>query len=104
MYPNVPIFVTGDYNNYYDSDYLKYLFEGLSMESGMLVAEQGDGTESFSHPLGTLEGLKRTPAIDHIGVTTDLCDVKLHRVIFDDIIAKGSDHSPRFIDVKLKSK
>lgn len=103
-YPTTPIFLTGDYNAYYTEPQVQLLFEGLSMESGMLVAEQGDGTESFSHPLGTLEGLKRTPAIDHIGVTTDLCDVKLHRVIFDDIIAKGSDHSPRFIDVKLKSK
>lgn len=103
MYPNVPIFVTGDYNNYYDSDYLKYLFEGLSMESGMVVAEVGDGLGLWNHALGSMEPVQpdRT-AIDHASVTTDLVDVKLHRVLRDPELAKCSDHCPMFIDVKHK--
>lgn len=102
MYPNVPIFVTGDYNNWYTSDYFKYLFEGLSMTSGMLVAEQSDGFECWNHPLNVTECPKKMTAIDHASVTTDLVDVKLHRILLDEELAKTSDHCSIFIDVMEK--
>ena len=102
MYPSVPIFVTGDYNNYHTSDYFKYLFEGLSMTSGMLVAEKSDGLMCWNHALGSTECPKKATAIDHASVTTDLCDVKHHRILLDEELAKSSDHCPMFIDVKEK--
>ena len=102
MYPSVPIFVTGDYNNYHTSDYFKYLFEGLSMTSGMLVAEKSDGLMCWNHALNSTECPKKATAIDHASVTTDLCDVKLHRILLDEELAKSSDHCPMFIDVKEK--
>ena len=82
---------------------MQVLFDGLSMTSGMLVAEQSDGTACFCHPLGSTKYPNAHTAIDHVGVTSDLCDVKLHRVLLDEVIAKGSDHAPMFIDVALKS-
>ncbi len=102
MYPNVPIFVTGDYNMLHTGEYYKYLFEGLSMESGMLVAEKSDGVMCWNHALNSTECPKKMTAIDHASVTTDLCDVKLHRILLDEVIAQTSDHCPMFIDVKEK--
>ena len=102
MYPNVPIFVTGDYNMLHTGEYYKYLFEGLSMESGMLVAEKSDGILCWNHALNSTECPKKMTAIDHASVTTDLCDVKLHRILLDEVIAQTSDHCPMFIDVKEK--
>ncbi|MBO5938628.1 MAG: hypothetical protein J6Q82_03920 [Clostridia bacterium] len=103
MYPNVPIFVTGDYNNYHTSEYFKILFDGLSMESGMVVAEVGDGLQLWNHAMGSMEPIHpdRT-AIDHASITTDLVDVKLHRVLRDPELAKTSDHFPMFLDLKEK--
>ena len=73
------------------------------MTTGILVAEQRDSEQMFNHPITSMEfyAPNRT-TIDHVGVTTDLCDVKLHRVIFDDVSRKGTDHCPMFVDVKLK--
>ena len=102
MYPSVPIFVTGDYNMLHTGEYYKYLFDGLSMESGMLVAEKSDGVMCWNHALNSTECPKKMTAIDHASVTTDLCDVKLHRILLDEELAKTSDHCPMFIDVKEK--
>ncbi len=103
-YPTTPIFLTGDYNACYTEPQVEVLFDGLSMTSAMLVAEESDGIDSWSHPLGSIQCPNRTTTIDHVGVTTDLVDVKLHRVLLDEVIAKGSDHCPMFIDVALKSR
>ena len=102
-YPTTPIFLTGDYNASYTERQMAVLFEGLSMTSGMLVAEKSDGTDCYCHPLGSVNYPNSHTAIDHVGVTTDLLDVKLHRVLLDEVIAKGSDHAPMFIDVALKA-
>ncbi|MBO5938633.1 MAG: hypothetical protein J6Q82_03945 [Clostridia bacterium] len=102
-YPKVPIFLTGDYNAEYWTDKFKNMFEGLDMVSGVLVAEKNDGLQMFNHSIANMDfyAPNRT-TIDHVGVTTDLCDVKLHRVIFDDVSRKATDHCPMFVDVKLK--
>ena len=102
-YPKVPIFLTGDYNAEYWTEKFKNMFEGLDMVSGVLVAEKNDGLQMFNHSIANMDfyAPNRT-TIDHVGVTTDLCDVKLHRVIFDDVSRKATDHCPMFVDVKLK--
>ena len=102
-YPKVPIFLTGDYNAEYWSEKFQKMFEGLDMVSGVLVAEKNDGLQMYNHSIASMDfyAPNRT-TIDHVGVTSDLCDVKLHRVIFDDVSRKGTDHCPMFVDVKLK--
>lgn len=102
MYPSVPIFVTGDYNMLHTGKYFAYLFDGLNMTSGMLVAEKSDGIQCWNHDLNHTEWIKPMTAIDHASVTTDLCDVKLHRILIDDELAKCSDHCPMFIDIMEK--
>ena len=101
-YPSAPIFLTGDYNACYTEEQFSVLIDGLSMQSAMLIAEVGDGTKNFGHRLGSTDLHVQHTAIDHVTVTTDLCDVKLHRVLFDEVTVKGSDHCPMFIDVALK--
>ena len=104
-YPTTPIFLTGDYNAFFTEPQFEVLFEGLNMTSGMLVAEQSDGILIWNHPLTTMEPFdaeRKWTAIDHVGITTDLCDVKLHRILLDEQIMKASDHCPMFVDVALK--
>lgn len=101
-YPTTPIFFTGDYNACHTEEQFAVLVEGLSMQSGMLIAEEGDGTKNLGHRLGSTVCHVDHPPIDHITVTTDLLDVKLHRVLFDEIIVNGSDHCPIFMDLCLK--
>ena len=102
MYPHTPIFFSGDYNMQYFRDDFKYLFDGMGMETGMLIADKSDGIECWSHALGSMECPKAMTAIDHIAVTTEHADVKLHRILLDEYLAKSSDHCPMFIDVALK--
>ena len=105
VYPTTPIFLTGDYNAKYTERQMQVLFDGLSMTSGALVAEKSDGMQMFNHPISSMDFFApNQTSIDHVGVTTDLCDVKLHRVLLDEVIAKGSDHCPMFIDVAIKSE
>ena len=101
LYPTTPIFVTGDYNMFEDNPKIAQLFEGLNMVSGMLVAEENDGFMTNCHNINETK-LCEWPAIDHIGVTTDLVDVKLHRNLMDEMIALSSDHAPVFIDAVRK--
>ena len=49
----------------------------------MLVAEKSDGVMCWNHALNSTECPKKMTAIDHASVTTDLCDVKLHRILLD---------------------
>ncbi|MBO5938632.1 MAG: hypothetical protein J6Q82_03940 [Clostridia bacterium] len=102
-YPNVPIVFTGDYNARYETETFQKMFEGLDMTSGMLVADESDGVQYWNHQLGNPEPARpHLTTLDHVSVTTDLCDVKLHRVLRDEMLAKASDHYPIFVDVKLK--
>ena len=103
-YPAVPIFVTGDYNCYHHSEPLRVMVEGLQMESGVLVAEDvgENGIDYWCHLVGSTELQKNDSAIDHITVTTDLVDVKVHRVLYNELLCKSSDHCSRFLDVELK--
>ena len=104
-YPTTPIFLTGDYNGLYTQKKFIDMFDGVEMASGMLVADQSDGILHWCHPLTSMEPFdadRTLTAIDHIGVTTDLCDVKLHRVLLDKELMRASDHCPMFLDIALK--
>ena len=102
-YPKVPIVFTGDYNARYETEPFQAMFEGLNMTSGMLVADQTDGFQYWNHQLGNPEPARpHLTTLDHVSVTTDLLDVKLHRVLRDEMLAKASDHYPIFVDVQRK--
>jgi len=103
-FPRVPIFVTGDHNCFYDHPNFAVMLDGLDMQSGMLVAEdiEPNGMGYWCHDLGSMELQNCRSAIDHICVTTDLVDVKKHRVLHDELLCKSSDHCSRFIDVAFK--
>lgn len=83
MYENVPIFVTGDYNMRRTHKHFDLLFEGLSMESAMMIAEDGEKSELH---------------IDHISVTTDKMTPIFHRRLDLSALPLASDHAPQFAD------
>ena len=104
LYPRIPIFVTGDYNCWHTHPHFDVMLGGLNMQSGMLVAEDvgTDGTAMWCHSILGDEPLLSRTAIDHVSVTTDLCSVKLHRVLHDELLCKSSDHCARFLDIEIK--
>lgn len=109
LYPTTPIFVTGDYNFERAHELFALMVEGLQMDSGAFLAEDAEerATHYLCHDLGSPElqmaGIPEA-AIDHITVTTDLVEVKLHRALLDELLCKSSDHSSRILDIAWKSK
>ena len=87
MYETVPIFVTGDYNMRRSHKHFDMLFDGLSMESAMMIAE--DAQKSELH-------------IDHISVTTDLMTPVFHRKLDMSALPFASDHAPQFADFVMR--
>jgi len=106
QYGNTPIFVTGDYNCQRNHPNFEVMIEGLNMESGVLVAEDAEpnANDYWCHDPDKMELQKGGTAIDHITVTTDLCNVKMHRVLHDELLCKSSDHCARFLDIEIKEK
>ena len=87
LYPNVPIFVTGDFN------------AAKTTTTFQKTVANTDLVTSFD-----LTSNRNTIAsIDHILVPTDLAEVLSYRVIVDHYIALSSDHRPAFADISLKS-
>lgn len=103
-YPTTPIFVTGDYNMMVEWDHFRILCEGLDLVSGMLIAPQHDTFGIGCHAMNSteLENNPKRTAIDHVSIFTDLTEAKRHRLLLDDLLAKASDHSPIYLDVKNK--
>ena len=87
LYPDTPIFVTGDYNCNHDSTEHKTLFDGL--QNPMLPAK-----------VVALSGMTNR-GIDHIAVTTNLVTVNRFQWLRAPITLYGSDHYPGFIDVSF---
>ena len=104
-YPRIPIFVTGDYNCHCEHPNFKVMLDGLNMQTGMLLAEdiEPNGTDYWCHLIGSTELQKCGTAIDHISVTEDLVNVKVHRVLYNELLCKSSDHCSRFLDVEIKT-
>ena len=88
-YPDLPIFMTGDYNSYLGSETLKRTFEGLEKEmvSSLTVAQS------------RTEG---SAGIDHVFVIKDKVTVEQYAYLNYQIICYGSDHVPVFVDVSVK--
>ena len=101
-YPSVPIVVTGDYNLTEHDESFALLLDGLSMKTAMHLTERNDNHIGWCHEVGSMDLVMGKGTYDHISITPDLLEVKLHRVLYDEQMVGGSDHNPMFIDVKLR--
>ena len=86
LYPNVPIFVTGDFN------------AQKTTETFKKTVANTDLVTSFD----LTTNLNKIAIIDHILVPTDLAEVLAYREINDAYIKLSSDHRPVFVDISLK--
>ena len=101
-YPTTPIFLTGDYNMIAEDESFRLLLEDLPMRTAMHLTDRNDNSVGWAHDLGSMNLWMAKGTYDHVSVTTELCDVMLHRVLYDELIVCGTDHSPMFVDLKLK--
>lgn len=86
LYPNVPIFVTGDFN------------AAKTTVTFQKTVANTDLTPSFD-----LTSNKTTiSSIDHVLVPSNQVEVLAYRVITDHYIQLTSDHRPTFADISLK--
>ena len=107
LYPNVPIAVTGDYNNSALSDTYKTMTEGINMASGAALVGNKDSEYYTCHSLGqekltTSSSDGTVGPIDIISITTDLLEAKNYKMNHLPITCWGSDHYPVFLDVSRK--
>lgn len=103
-YPNVPIFVTGDYNCNRDSAEFRVMSRDLPLESGMLLTSDNDGYSSGWHRLGETVPRDDDGAIDHISVMRDTVTVKAHRQLRSAEAAEATDHFPIWLDTEPKEE
>ena len=92
-YAGIPMFFTGDYNttttmtgNDTYADGWENIVGGTSLTTGMALTED---TNAYN-------------AIDHVCTNGELVDVIRHRRVSYKVMKDLSDHTPVFIDVKLK--
>ena len=114
-YPDAALVITGDYNSKISGnspifDAIKGKTEsdaGLSIECAELCAPEGkrdDDRSSYHSVCSHTDIVTGTPsALDHIMVSTDTVDVKLHKIIYDALICHASDHCPVIIDFARKN-
>ena len=88
-YPNVPIAITGDYNQLYDTPSIGELRKNTSLDTAYLVAKDTTYPERYG-------------VIDHIMITTDLVEADTYRMIEHGLIYMTSDHRPCFTDLTVK--
>jgi hypothetical protein len=107
LYPNVPVAVTGDYNNSAISDTFITMTSGINMASGAALVGNTDSTYYTWHKLGveTLETTYKDGTvgpIDIVAITTDTLEAKNYKMNHLPIVCWGADHYPVFLDVKRK--
>lgn len=88
-YPNVPIAVTGDYNQRYDMPSVREFQNGTTLDTAYLVAKD----TTYPQHYGT---------IDHIMINTDVLDADVYRMIDNGLLYMSSDHRPCFVDLRVK--
>ncbi len=87
QYPNVPIAMTGDYNQGYDSALLSTMIAGTKLENSFYLTGNAE---------------KIASAIDHVFVSKDQTTVKQLREIDNMVMRKSSDHRAVFADILLE--
>lgn len=100
LYPDAPIFVTGDYNCETFTPEFCAMVEGIDMKSGMHLTDDNYGYEVGWHHPDTTDYVGEG-AIDHICVTYKKAKVVRHRKLRSELLTYSTDHDPVFIDVEL---
>ena len=100
-YPDLPIFMAGDYNLRETSERYALFQETVGVQNSKYLAE----VLACDQPtyIGWQEGpdYDGACAVDHIFVN-DKMVVKLYNMVLDHDVANASDHCPLYIDVTLK--
>ena len=104
-YPNAVIAITGDYNSKISNE--SPIFDAIkgdyTLECAEIIAPEGkcDNNKSSFHTLCSYQSMVTgsPSALDHVMVSTDTASVKLHRIIYDELICHSSDHCPVLVDI-----
>jgi len=88
-YGNVPVAITGDYNQLYDTPSISELRKDTTLDTAYLVAKDTTYPDKYA-------------GIDHIMVNTDVVNVDVYRMIDNGLIYMTSDHRPSFADLTVK--
>ena len=88
-YPEIPVAVTGDYNQYYNKPALQAIQTGTTLDTAYLVAKDSTYPEHYG-------------VIDHIMINTDVVEAKVYRMVDNGLIYMSSDHRPCFVDLKVR--
>ena len=89
QYPNVPIAVTGDFNQSYTSSLLATMTAGTKLENSVDLT---GNAEKGSH------------GIDHVFVSKDKAMVEQFREVDNMVVRQSSDHFAVFSDILLEKK
>ncbi|MBQ2999882.1 MAG: hypothetical protein IJD64_05410 [Clostridia bacterium] len=89
LYPNVPIAVTGDYNQLHDSTLLSAMIAGTHLENSAKLTGNAEKVSS---------------GIDHVFVSKDKATVEQFREVDNMVMRQSSDHRSVFSDILLKKK
>ena len=87
QYPNVPISITGDYNQNYTSALLDAMIEGTSLENSYYLTGNAELVAS---------------GIDHVFVSKNLVTVEQLREVYNTVVRQSTDHWPVYADILLK--
>lgn len=98
---NCPIFSTGDYNETEQSDDFKGFLAATGMQDPKYTAAVINRAGKSTHKRGSTPGTDTKLCIDHIA-TTGGVDVRYYNTLIAQTALDVSDHSPIYIDVKLK--
>ncbi len=91
LYPEIPMFLTGDFNATLGSSRHEAVYGGLTNAL--------DGSERLTQDAGT-----GSASVDMVLVTRDLVTVDRYRVLRYDVVQHSSDHAPVFADIDISKK
>ena len=88
-YPNTPVAITGDYNQYYNDEPYLWFQQDTTLNTAFIVAKDTTFPDAYGD-------------IDHISINTDVLEADTYRMINNGLIYMTSDHCPCFADLSLK--
>ncbi len=98
VYPDIPLMITGDYNTGVSYERRGEIHDGWADDviADTKIQSASQLTEDTDDEAGKL--------IDHVCVSTELVDAVRHRNVRCTMLEKASDHTPVFVDLKLKAR
>ncbi len=102
-YENIPVMVCGDWNADVGAAELNAMDNSAFMRDAMKVATlSADTKTSTAHKICRMPTANGGNIIDHIYVSIDTLEVKMHETVADGVVIQGSDHCPVVARVKFK--